>query len=504
MLVATLYPRLALLGGLPYTDEGIYAFWSQIIHASIAAGRGLPDHGVLNLYPALLAWVFAFDWNHLLVLRVADMLVAVWAGWLLYRVAAHESGSAMAGAVIAAIFAFAMNQYVFVQLGYKNSFFAAYVPLLFAARLGLDRDRSDTWRWHACGALVALAVLLRETFVPFAALGAVAILVAHGWAHCLRYVGAGVVTGGVLLGLMMLWRGSVGGLLGAYSENADFYAALTPLWEGYFPRAIESTWREARFLAPIVAAAVLVIVVAMARGQRSALGRVFFWLAAAAVPLLEVATKVGFAYHVAVSFLGLCGLCALGWKLSEGLARRSRWTLGVVALVPAFILAWPQLGALNGHFRARAVHDVSEFARVSWPQEAVARSNYLLLAEAIRKAAPPGSTPTLSSSAITLIPYPLTGLRPPAYGLEDLSEVALRVRMDVPAVRAAIRECPPDLIVVATRTDLPGRGAVVEAVAGMPEYVEAAHVAIDKTKNYGIFGASIYRRETASGCRRTP
>jgi hypothetical protein len=41
----------------------------------------------------LLSWVFHLDWNHMVMLRAMDMLVALGVGWLLFLIAARESGS---------------------------------------------------------------------------------------------------------------------------------------------------------------------------------------------------------------------------------------------------------------------------------------------------------------------------------------------------------------------------------------------------------------------------
>jgi hypothetical protein len=145
---------------------------------------------------------------------------------------------------------------------------------------------------------------------------------------------------------------------------------------------------------------------------------------------------------------------------------------------------------------------VSAIRERDWPRAAIERSNYLLLADAIRRSAPSPSA-TLSSSVSMVVLLPLTGLLPSAYGLEDLSETAVRADENASSLRAAIRECPPDLIMVAIR---PGMSpALAEAVAGMPEYAEVAKVAPAKDKDYGGFGGKVYRRGATSGaCRRVP
>ncbi len=83
ILLATVIQRLMVVGGLPTTDEGIYAYQAQLIHSSLTAGKGLPDAGTLNLYPMLLSWVFEITSNSLIIFRLMDLLVAITASWLL-------------------------------------------------------------------------------------------------------------------------------------------------------------------------------------------------------------------------------------------------------------------------------------------------------------------------------------------------------------------------------------------------------------------------------------
>lgn len=98
VLLGTAFLRLTPLGGLPKTDEGVYAYAAQAMHASVRAGHGLPDFGTLTRYPLLTAWLFDVQANHLL-LRCADLVVALAMSWALYRVLVQESGSRRGGAL---------------------------------------------------------------------------------------------------------------------------------------------------------------------------------------------------------------------------------------------------------------------------------------------------------------------------------------------------------------------------------------------------------------------
>ncbi len=143
-LLAVALPRLMVVGGLPTTDEGFQAYYAQIMHASLAGGHGLPDTGPLMFYSLLVNWVFAFGANPMIALRLVDMLVAVAAGYALYRVIEVESRSRLGALLIALLFLFTMNHPTFTQHGFKNSIHAAYLPLFAALWLGLTAPANAT------------------------------------------------------------------------------------------------------------------------------------------------------------------------------------------------------------------------------------------------------------------------------------------------------------------------------------------------------------------------
>jgi hypothetical protein len=510
VVVATLYPRLALLGGLPFTDEGFYGFEAQAIHDSIAAGMGLPDHGMLNLYPMLVSWVFSTGGSPLLLWRIVDMLVAVCVGWLLFRLASRESGDPLAGAVIAAVFSFAMNQQAFVQYGFRNSIFAAYIPLLLAALIGLDpASREKDSNWWLCGALVALGVLLRETLVYFAVLGFVAVLVAHGWRSAARYALGGVLAGGAVIALVALARGGVAELAQSYSQASDTYVIVADMRWQWLDLALSTAAIEGAVALPLALAGLAAV--GFAQGDRAPyVKRWVFWLAVAIVPMVEPILKIGYAYHVAVSAIGLCGLAALAWRALSGRPRSIAVASASVLLAGSAILGWVQIQKLNVGLDDR-VANVRALAAGDWPKQAIPQSNYLLLAEAMRKADPAARTLAVSGGALIL--FPLTGMAPSSYALHDLSDLALKLHHDGASLRRTIAQCPPDILMVTSRPQkLWGRDAIIEALSGMPEYVQVANVPIARDQDFRAYpggrsvehapSGSIYRRAVKSSpCR---
>lgn len=494
--LGTLYPRVMVIAGYPSTDEGVYAFYVQLMYASLASLQGLPDFGVLQLYPALLSWTYSLPWNHLLVLRLVDMAVAALAGWALFRVAAQESGDVVAGAAIACAFSFAINQHAFIQHGFKNSMFAALVPLLLAARLGLDLERKDQSRWWYCGALVAIGVLLRESFLSFALVGWLAVLLAFGWRSCLCYSAAGILTAAAVLLFMAALRGGAGGLVSAYFDTADMFSSLADQRAKLFVAAAGSALREASIGFALGLSALVVVIARFCFGRpRPSTGRFAFWSAIATIPLLEPVLKIGFPYHVSVCLVGLCGLTALAWRSLGPMTPLLRHAVMGAIAAASLAAAWPQVVRLERMFQETR-HNLAALRGQAWPSESVAKSNYLRLAEAILQAAPSGGSLSISGFMFAL--FPLTGMTPSTYELSSLD-----FRSDASRLRRAIGECPPDVIVISTRQDIPGIKVAAEAVESMKEYEKVAAVPVTPGNHYGNFGGAIYRRAGApAACKR--
>lgn len=496
LAIAVGFPRAMVIGGYPSTDEGVYAYFAQLAHTSLAAGRGLPATGMLSAYPTLLSWVFAIHANPLVVLRAVDMLVALAAGALLYDVLVAESRNEAAGAVIAFIALFAMNQPIFIQSGFKNSAFAALIPLLLAVRQVQRRPAANA-TWYAVGALCALSLLLRETFAPFAALAILAALAVGGRVALARCVCAMAVTGLVLLLLIVLARGGVQSLIEGYRDQAVLYQALSsdrwPLFEDAARESAKGTWLLLA-ISSLSSAGILLTLVRP--GRREHARRSAFWLGVAGVPLIEPLAKIGFPYHFSICIPGLAALAAVGWRA---------WASGRSAVVRRGVLAVViGLAATNGWHKASMLGSGWESsaatlraaAAATWPADSWQRSNYLLGARLIRAHA--GHEATVSVSGFMFALYPITGLLPPAYRLANLTAELIRLGMDADALSAELSDCPPDLILTTTRTDWPGRDLVTRAIVDTRLYEPIDQLPIDPNNSYGYFGGTLYRRVSPS------
>ena len=498
---AVAIPRLMVIGGLPATDEGVFAYFAQIAHASLTAGRGLPDTGPLMVYPLLLNWVFAFDANPLIALRLIDMLVAVAAGYAFYRVIEIESRSRLGGILISLLFLFTMNQPVFIQYGFKNSMFAAYVPLFAALWLGLTAPvQESARRWIAIGVLLSVAALLRETFLPLIAVGILAVLIHRGFRPLVQLILGAVGAGMLITGLILAARGGITSLLESYQDAAKIYAAMADKRIDLFFSSGAQFVQEAT-IALIVAGSGFIVTLVRNLGKSSAtsLPKLGFWLAATLVPLVEPASKIGFPYHFSVCLPGMAGLAALGWRnILNGGGQTLRFRLAGGAMgIAVLSMLIPRTAGLRDNWpQAREV--LASFQTGHWPETFTAKSNYLLAAEVIRQVAPSGGTVAVSGYMYAL--YPLTGLLPPKPELANLTNTIINLDLSERSLREALLRCPPDVVMTTSRTDWPGSSEILAAVRETGIYEEVAEIPTSNDRAYGSFGGLIYRTTKRFPC----
>lgn len=310
---SVLYPRIMHLGGYPATDEGVYAYYSQIIYNSLSSGNGLPNYGTLALYPALLSWVFQFDFNYLFSLRIIDMLMATISGYLLFYISYKESKNIYVAALLATVYLFAANQPIFVQHGFKNSFSAAIIPALVAIIVGQNSQWQHPIKWYFCGALLSVSILLRETFVPFAMLGFISIFFSYGLKNALRYSFGGIIAGTAILFSIVKLRGPGGfeSLIHSYQDAYILYESLSSKRIDLFLQNGATSIKEAAWAVITSILLIITFPFLFLKQVPSSFSRILFWFAAATIPLLEPLIKIGFPYHFSLSLIGLCGLSSV-------------------------------------------------------------------------------------------------------------------------------------------------------------------------------------------------
>ena len=482
-------PRALALGFYPYLDEGFYAYWADTIWQNIAKGQGLPDEGLLMLYPALLSWCCALPGKALVWLRGMDMVLSAIAGFLLCRTLWRECGSLPAALAIGAASLAAANTVLVINAGFRNSIAAAFIPLLLA----LEYCRTNSPRGEViAGALTAVAVLLREPFAIFAAWGGISLLIGRGPRSALRFTLAGLATGCLLILCVMALRGSTD-ILGVYTSVGNIYAPDADRISDYFFRAL----RQARFTfggALLLALGSLILFVASKstpQGRQPLRG--LFWLGATLLPLIEPALKLGFLYHFSASLPALAGLTAWAWR-NTVITRPLCKYMVTGGVILSCLLSAEQLFQFKDKNSPRLTAEV--LARPSapfWPDNG--NSNTIAAAAKIRELAPPHGTVSINNFVYIL--YPASGLRPPSSELSDLTRTYFAVGKDKNAFLKVLRRTPPDVIALGKAESLHTVSFTPEIQAILEEsglYRFAGTLPPSPTANFGWLGFIFYTR----------
>lgn len=499
VLLGAVLPRVAGLSSFPTTDEGFYAYYAMRMGDSIAQGH-LPADGFLMIYPLVTSWAFDLPLNPIVTLRLIDLTVSAVAAALFFVMILREARSLPFAAVIALIFLLTMNWGGFVQNGYKNSIFFAYIPLFLALTLTQGVERPGTGRLLVVGALLAAAVLAREPFAGFAVLGVVAAWIHWGSRSAITVAAGGAMTAVAVVGILLIARGDANSLLSAYSSAGHMFDSLQDQRFSMFLGAAE-TWLRGSILAVFLAALSLLglLAVGLRQNDRKLLGRTLFWTAAALVPLIEPALKIGFPYHFATALPGLAGLCALAWRL---IPLRTASVLCTLSLVAACGYFFHQEVRWKSRMLPESVALALRTAKEGWPQDTHSSSNYLIAADLIKGASSEGQTLSVSGFMFPL--FPLTDRLPPSAELADLTLALIELDMDQGRLLAAIQACPPDVIVTTTRTEWPGASMIEETVEKAGMYRWVGTVPVNPEASYGTFGGNVYAKvaNSPSTCHR--
>lgn len=488
LLVALL--RLTLICGYPTTDEGFYAMHAMLAHDALSTGKGLPQLGVLQLYPTLCSFVFLWDINHLVALRLCDMVVACLVAWQLFRLLQQESGSMWFAGIAAAVFSLAVNQPLFIQSGFKNAGFIAWLCLIPALRLGLAETEKRRYTCFLCGALTCLGIFFRESFLLFALLGFFFLFFYRGRRAAWHYFFGGIFTAGIVMVILIFARGGITNIIEAYNIfriMAIKFGEKTANTFYYLGLSI----RAVRFLLPCVVFLLAAGITGL-RERQLHFGRMLFWLLVAFLPLAEVMSKGGYGYHFSFCLYGFAGLTAYLYRYANGYLFKSvAFCLMLASLVWGCALSFPRPLEIF-----RAVPQVARlFPHQRWPQEMVEKSNYLLMADAVLKNTTPHASMEVTGAYMLL--HVLTQRLPPANSgnhLFDVSFYALANDFSAKDVLHYLRKNAPDIIVLSER---PGFKVeiVKEALDIMPEYIAADYIGLSNERHYGGFTGTVFIRK---------
>jgi hypothetical protein len=406
--LATLALRIAVLGRPPFTDAG----WYTSVAWLSRQGLGTVAHSPISVYPRLLSWIFDVADQPVLWFRLVDALMAIAASAMVFTLLACISSRKVA-CVVATFWAIAANLRIFIDGGFKNQIIAAtaFTGASLTMLLMPRNWRSPIYAATAAGILGAFAVLLREAFLPYAAIGAGVCLLRMGARCCAAWcIGAAATF------LAGLWAVSgsafnIPQLIGVWRETA---AALTNLsavaarpWSSVFEDSATQTLRSVAWVIPFAVAAISAGVwnviqrrTSMLRhlpGLRSILATprriaALLGFALLLAPIPEMVLKLVFPYHFSQLFLGLAVLCAAAFDPVLWSLRGYKRVMTAAVCVSTLVAVIPAIRAFDAS--KYAWRESSQW----WPvmvegerrPELIANSFYLRLGDAVKRATHPG------------------------------------------------------------------------------------------------------------------
>ena len=461
-VLTTGFLRLQLFSGFPESDGGLNTFINQYIYYALNNSQSLKAMTV-NLYQFMTHWVYAFDVNQYIVLRLIDGLVAVIASIIFFKVILKESDSILFTIILMIPLLVTLNSVeVSLVFGYENSIWAAYLPLFTALLIWQKSSKEDTFSFYIIGALVSFGVLLREPFLPFFLLAAVAIFTSYGWRVLLKYLIGSAILGFSVLAVLLSFRGwDLLDLIDSYMQSMNYFDETwdTAIWTTFKLRsllAIKTSW----FLCITALASITYIIKLHATDKDSvSMNRFFFWLLVALIPILESMLKFSLAYHFFNCLPGLAGLSAMGWKyinnnVTKQLAKSSMMVISIMSLIVI-------VPSVNRYFIKSdyiySLSDAVDWSTVTDPQipwRGISEINqYLILSAKIYELSRDGSDDyskrlTLAVAGGAFPIFPITKLLPPTYTLASLGYEYTRVDYNEEKFIKILERYRPTFIIV--------------------------------------------------------
>jgi len=494
------YLRIHWITYLPEADGGFYTFLSQYFFSTLSNGEVIAPSYPVALYSLVTSWVYGLEINQFIALRWIDLCLAVTASILFFKVIEKESGSILFSVVTVSAVLIVMNNYTFILFGFRNSIWAAYVPLFLALLASQSINSKNHFLFYFIGAVAAFGVLLREPFLLFYITGAIAILFAYGLKDFYKYLIGSAIFGLITLFIIIMLRGD-GGLqvvIESYIGHSDTMQDLTDelLISNFFKHsliAVKAYWFGIIFS---IGSAIYIFKLNLKDTKSVSTNRFFFWLALALVPTIEPMFKLGFDYHFINCIPGLAGISAMCWKyvcLNESKIV-SKYVMGTIIILYVFGV-YPNLYRtlnLNVYFTESPVSDAyNHLWKNNYGEiETIKLSNYLIAADMIKQLSKKDSTLAVAGFAQVL--YPLTGLLPVSYELMDLRTTYSKLNWNEDKLVDVLLMMKPTII-FPTRQVLPGIKNLTRAIARTNLYERVAIVSYSPDVYYKSIYGDIYR-----------
>ncbi len=499
-IFTTGYLRIHWIPFLPEPDSGVYTFFSQYFYTTLANGEVIAPSYPIALYSLLTSWVYGLDINQYMALRWIDLCLAVIASTLFFKVIEKESGNLIFSIVTVSAVLIVMNNYSFILYGFRNSIWAAYVPLFLALYLSQTINNKNHYLFYFIGAVAAFGVLLREPFLFFYITGAIAILFAYGWKILVKYLIGSAILGFITLFILIMLRGAgdlqiiIESYIGLVSEMQDLANEL--LISNFLKNsliAIKAYWFG---ITLSIISAIYILKLNLKDKKSVSTNRFFFWLALALVPIIEPIFKLGFDYHFINCIPGLAGISAMGWKyvsLNESKIVK-KYVMGAIIILYVFGV-YPNLSRtlnINVYHKENPVSDAyNHLWKNNYGEiETIRLSNYLIAADMIKKLSKKDSTLAVAGFAQVL--YPLTGLFPTSIGMMDLRALYLSLNWNEDKLVGILQEQRPTLI-FPTKQVLPGIPNLTRAIQRTGLYERVAIISYSPNVYYKTIVGDIYR-----------
>jgi len=468
-ILTTGFLRLQLLSGLPESDGGYYTFVTQHIYDVLSNGEILKDTR-LSIYPLVMSWIYGLELNQYVLLRLIDCLVAIAASIVLFKVILKESGNTVFTVILMTTLLILMNHHEIILYGYRNSIWAAFIPLFSALLIWQNSNKEDKYSFYLIGGLVTLGVLLREPFLMFLIFSGIAILISYGWRVLVKYLIGSAVLGFSILGVILMLRGwDLINLINAYMLSVSVHGSFnqSSITFASFLPSIKSNW----FIYSTATAAIFYMIQLYSNDKnRVNMYRVCFWLLITLIPILEIITKSSFAYHYANFFPGLAGLTALGWKYMSNQESKRTKKIAIIGIgLISLIIILPTMDRKL----IKSSHIHSPLNAIEWVKfdifrlpELIEKSQYLIVSKKIYELTREDST--LATSGLMAVLFPLTGLAPSSYALHDLGKLFIKLNYDESKLIAMIEQHRPTLIITA--------GANIAYEKKLPKVIEKTNL----------------------------
>ncbi len=499
-ILTTGYLRIHFISFYPETDGGIYSFYSQYFYSVLSNGENIDPISPVILYSLITSWVYGLEINQFIALRWIDLCLAVIASIVLFKVIEKESSSILFSVVTVAALLLVMHDYSLIMYGFRNSIWAAYLPLFLALLISQNTNKGNKNLFYLIGVLATFGVLLREPFLPFYIVGGVAILFAYGWKFLAKYLIGSFVFGVTILFILIILRGGgspwmiLDSYIGISERQSDLNAGvITPYFSKFSLIMIKGYW----FGIVLSAISTLYLFKLYFLNKKLvAINRFYFWLALSLVPILEATYKIGFDYHFANSIPGLAGISAMGWRyvtLNEPKIIKKYLLIAIIILCISGVYGnTVKTLNINVYHKENIIRDAyDQLWKNNYSEiETIKKSNFLIAADMLKQLSNKDST--LATAGFAQVLFPLTGLLPTSLKIYDLRSAYLQLNWNEDEFVALIKREKPTII-FPTRQQLPGINILSRAIARTNLYERVAILSYSPNVYYKSIYGDIYR-----------